>query len=254
MGMFDAVFKRGNYHEFDGDWLHPVRTVDFNEVICVVKGTVYMFEDDKKYELHKGDCIVLEKGKRHGGYQASGKRVGFYWLEFYSDTDFVSDMKCVSLGSGDSFLNLARQLVDSCENPSFPKDASDCYVRLILNEVLTASKRGKNTAYPVCGTIAEWIRENSNRKIDVEEISRIFGYNKDSVSRVFRRNFGTSLKEYIDNERIKYIKGILVATSYPLKQIAQMTGFPNYKSFLKYFGYHCNVTPNEYRTNIYSGE
>ena len=37
MGMFDAVFRRGDYREFDGDWVHPVRTVDFNEVIYVVK-------------------------------------------------------------------------------------------------------------------------------------------------------------------------------------------------------------------------
>ena len=252
MGLFDAVFKRGDYREFDGDWLHPTRTVDFNEVIYVVKGTVYIYEEDKKYELHKGDCIVLEKGKRHGGYEPSGKTVG--WFEFFSDTDFIDDIKNVSFGSTDTFLILARQLVNASESLSFPKEAVDCYMRLALNEISVVSKRGKNTAYPVCGTIAEWIRENSNRKIEVDEISRTFGYNKDYVSRVFRRNFGTSLKEYIDAERIKYIKGLLIATSYPLKQVAQMTGFQNYKSFLKFFGYHCNVTPNEYRKKTYDGE
>lgn len=252
MGLFDAVFKRGDYREFDGDWIHPTRVVDFNEVIYVVKGTVYLFEDDRKYELHKGDCIVLEKGKKHGGYECSGKNVGFYWFEFFSDTGFVEQIKNVAFGSGDAFLNLARKLVYVSENPSYSRQAADCYIRLILNEIEMASKRGGNTAYPVCGIIAEWIRKNSDRKIEVDEISRQFGYNKDYISRAFKRNFGMSLKEYIDAERLKYIKGMLIATSYPLKQISQMTGFHSYKSFLKFFTYHNDITPYQYRKQVYN--
>ena len=247
MGMFDAVHRRGDYREFDGDWIHPTRTVDFNEIIYVVKGTVMMFEEDRKFELRKGDCIVLEKGKQHGGYAAAGKSVGFYWFEFYSDTDFIEEIKTVSFGSSDTFLCLARQLVRVTESPSYPSEVTDCYVRLLLSEIKAFSKKDKGSAYPVCGIIAEWIRNNSGRKIDVEEISKVFGYNRDYISRAFKRNFGISLKEYIDAERMKYIKGLLSATSYPLKQIAQMTGFQNYKAFLKFFSYHCGETPNEYR-------
>ncbi len=256
MGLFDAVYKRGGYLEFAEGWIHPNRTVDYNEVIYVVKGTVKIFEDERRFELHKGDCIVLEKGRRHGGYEVSEMNVGFYWFEFYSDTEFIEEIKNVSFGSGDSFLQLARYLVHASESPSYPFEATNCYLRLTLNEIDVASKRGKNTAYPVCGTIAEWIRKNSDRKIEVDEISKGFGYNKDYISRAFKRNFGLSLKEYIDSERVKYIKGLLVATSYPLKQIAQMTGFQSYKSFLKFFGYHSGVTPYEYRkqSNIFGGD
>lgn len=251
MGLFDAVFKRGDYREFGSDWIHPTRVVDFNEVIYVVKGTVKMFEEDRKFELHKGDCIVLEKGKRHGGFETSDKGVGFYWFEFYSDSAFIEDIKNVSVGSGDSFLNIARQLVYVNENPSYPPEAADCYMRLLLNEINIASKCEKSTAYPVCGIIAEWIRKNSNRKIEVDEVSNVFGYNKDYISRAFKRSFGVSLKGYIDAERLKYIKGLLLATSYPLKQISQMTGFSNYKSFLKFFSYHSEQTPYEYRKKNY---
>jgi len=252
MSLFDSVFKRGDYREFGADWIHPVRVVDYNEIIYVVKGTVFMFEEDRKFELHKGDCIVLEKGKKHGGYESSEKDVGFYWFEFYSDSDFIEHMKNVSFGSSDSFLTLARKLVYANENPAYPDETADCYLRLILNEIDLVSKRGKSTAYPVCGIIADWIRKNSDRKIEVDEISKTFGYNKDYISRAFKRNFGMSLKEYIDAERLKYIKGMLVATTYPLKQIAQMTGFPNYKSFLKFFSYHSNETPYQYRKQINS--
>ena len=247
MGLFDAVYKRGGFLEFPEGWIHPTRTMDYNEIIYVVKGTVKIFENDRRFELHRGDCIVLEKGRRHGGYEVSDKSVGFYWFEFYSDTGFIEDIKNASLSSSDAFLQLARFLVNSSENPAYPAEAANCCLRLVLNEIEMSSKKDKNTAYPVCGTIAEWIRENCNRKIEADEVSKLFGYNKDYISRVLKRNFGLSLKEYIDSERVKYIKGLLVATSYPLKQVAQLAGFLSYKSFLKFFGYHSGVTPCEYR-------
>ena len=36
MGLFEAVFKRGDYREFSNDWIHPTRIVDFNEIIYVM--------------------------------------------------------------------------------------------------------------------------------------------------------------------------------------------------------------------------
>ena len=47
-------------------------------------------------------------------------------------------------------------------------------------------------------------------KIEVDEISGTFGYNKDYISRAFKRNYGVSLKMYIDNERLRYIKDLLL--------------------------------------------
>lgn len=251
MGLFEAEYKRGGFLEFPEGWIHPKRTVDYNEIIYVVKGMVMMFEGDRRFELHKGDCILLEKGKNHGGYEKSDRSVAFYWFEFYSDTDGFEAMKHTSFGSGDSLPDLSRQLVRVSESPTYPRQVNDCYIRLLLNEIDLAAKRVKNTAYPVCGTIAQWIRENNDRKIDVDEISSVFGYNKDYISRAFKRSFGLSLKAYIDSERLRHIKGLLHTTSYPLRQISQMSGFSNYKSFLKFFTYHSKQTPYEFRKNSF---
>ncbi len=251
MGLFDVSFRRSGFQEFREGWMHPERIVNYNEVIYVVKGVVKIFEDDRKYELHKGDCITLEKGKRHGGFEGAEKDVSFYWVEFDSDADFIPDIKTVSFSSNDTFITLVRQLVHVASSLQYPREACDCYVRLLLNEMKISAERGRNTAYPVCGIIADWIQNNCDRKIDVDEIADVFGYNKDYISRAFKKNFGVNLKSYIDSERVKYIKGLLISTSYPLKQIAQMTGFSNYKSFLKFFSYHGEKSPNEYRKQFF---
>jgi len=252
MKYFDAVFDIGGLLKEEAGWIHPTRTVDFNEIIYVVKGTVKMFEEDRRYELHKGDCIVLEKGKSHGGFEIADKEVQFYWIQFFSDYDNFHEIKHVSFGSSAVLKVLADQLMHTKNTPAYPKAAADCFVRLMLCEIELASKKNTNTSYPICGTVAQWISENSSRKIEVEEISSNFGYNKDYVSRVFKRNFGLSLKEYIDDERMKYIKGVLLTTEYPLKQVSRLCGFSDYKSFLKFFSYHNEETPIEFRKKYFS--
>ena len=46
---------------------------------------------------------------------------------------------------------------------------------------------------------------------------------------------------------MKFIKGLLLTTGYPLKQIALLAGFSDYKGFLKFFAYHSKETPMEFR-------
>ena len=55
------------------------------------------------------------------------------------------------------------------------------------------------------------------------------------------------MKAYINEERTKRIKGLLLTTSYPIKQIASMSGFDDYKEFLKFFRYHEGLSPSSFR-------
>lgn len=247
MRFFDAHYDMGGVVSVKADWIHPERTVDFNEIIYVVKGNVKLFEDEKKYELKSGDCIVLEKGKHHGGYEKNVKEAQFYWFHFYSDYKEFGAMKHTSLADSDIAPTLAHKLAYESGTITSPEEVRDNYVRLLLNEAYIASLQSTATAYPLCGTIAEWITQNSSKKIDVEDVSQKFGYNKDYISRAFKRGYGMSLKSYIDTERMKYIKGLLLTTGYPLKQVALLAGFTDYKSFLKFFAYHSNETPLEFR-------
>ena len=54
------------------------------------------------------------------------------------------------------------------------------------------------------------------------------------MTRLFKDQFGIGMKAYINEERTKRIKGLLLTTSYPIKQIASMSGFDDYKEFLKF--------------------
>ena len=255
MLFFDAIYESGGlFVSKNKKWIHPTRIIDSHEIIYVIKGTVYMFEDEIKYKLNKGDCIILEKGKLHGGYEYNTEKeeVSFYWFHFQTRYKRLSDMKHVSFNASSSISVLSKQLLHSSMNPAYVESATECFLRLVLNEIYIAPRRSGSNACPICGVVSDWIMRNSDRKLSVEEISEVFGYNKDYISRAFRTHFGVSLKSYIDAERMRYIKSLLLTTSYPLKQVSELSGFPDYKSFLKFFAYHDPATPQEYRNKFFS--
>ena len=72
MGLFDS----------DVDWIHPTVTIDSFELIYVVAGEIFLREDDTNYHLKKGELLLLDAGKEHGGTQLSHGRTSFYWLHF----------------------------------------------------------------------------------------------------------------------------------------------------------------------------
>ncbi|MBR5012228.1 MAG: helix-turn-helix transcriptional regulator, partial [Clostridia bacterium] len=95
----------------------------------------------------------------------------------------------------------------------------------------------------VCAYISEHAKEDPS----AEQIADALGYNKDHISRVVKKCGGKTLGEMIAEERINVAKGLLASTNYPLEKIAAVLNFSGANSFLKFFKYHVNMTPSEYR-------
>ena len=72
------------------------------------------------------------------------------------------------------------------------------------------------------------------------------GYNADYISRLFKAHYGKSLKEYMSNVKIDYIKQLLLTSELPLSDVAYNAGFYDYKYFLKFFKYHEGITPTQF--------
>lgn len=94
--------------------------------------------------------------------------------------------------------------------------------------------------------IYAWIRANNNIPITDTMISKKFGYNVDYLNRVFKSTFSKTIKQHINEERMKYIKAIILSDELPLKEVAKKAGFSDYKLFLKFFKYHEKITPTTF--------
>ena len=63
---------------------------------------------------------------------------------------------------------------------------------------------------------------------------------------MFKATFSKTVKQYIDEKRMEYIKSLMLNENLPLQKVADKAGFTEYKYFLKFFKYHEKITPTEF--------
>lgn len=95
--------------------------------------------------------------------------------------------------------------------------------------------------------VKEYICDNLDRELSRNEIAEKVFLNPEYLSRLFRKETGQSLIEYITNERINTAIGYLVRTNMPVSIIASKVGHSNFSHFSKIFKKVTGLTPNEYR-------
>lgn len=91
--------------------------------------------------------------------------------------------------------------------------------------------------------ILSHIQEN----ICVNDIAEEVHLNAQYLMRLFKKEMGVSILEYITDERIKLAKEILVRTDYQISQVADSVGYGNYSYFTKIFRRSEGVSPRQYR-------
>ncbi|MGB8451324.1 MAG: AraC family transcriptional regulator [Anaerocolumna sp.] len=131
------------------DWMHFPRTPNEYILFIINDGTLYMREDDIKYELQTGDMLLLEPGHFHVGYKCS--YVDYYFIHMPLDT-----FEYIRLETGSELMNYFQQnkrnyfksnpldyeLYDSCK-PLIPKTihidtVSLQHIRREMDEVIKA--------------------------------------------------------------------------------------------------------------------
>ncbi len=231
------------------EWIHPKRVIESYEIIYVVEGCVYIQEEEERFILKKGEILILQPNKTHFGYQKSVGKTSFYWLHFLDceSIAFSNINQFICLEDNFQINLLFKQMLHVSNTPEYPIYTKNLILWLILTEIWVKQKENVNKCSPVLKNICEWVRTKADRKITVKEVANEFGYSEDYISRLFKKNFSLGIKEYIDETKMKTIKNLLLLTLYPMKQIAHEVGFNDYKSFLKYFKYHENISPMEYR-------
>ncbi len=96
-------------------------------------------------------------------------------------------------------------------------------------------------------SILEYIDNNLYIKISVDELSKRFFYNKDYIMRVFKKELGITIIEYINKKRIyNSLRSIQNTDDYILK-ISISYGFASQEYYCEIFTKIIGVSPQVYR-------
>jgi two-component system, response regulator YesN len=99
--------------------------------------------------------------------------------------------------------------------------------------------------------ILDYIQENyKNEGISVKNIAQLYQLSPNYVSRLFSREMGISLTEYINHIRIEHAKELLKRNDLLVYEVSGMVGYSNEFYFMKVFKRLIGKTPNAFRNDI----
>ena len=248
----DVNFHAAGKFTSRGEWIHGEITVPTTEIIIVTDGVVNLEENGIRYELVPGNVLILDPNISHKGYEISTQKTSFYWIhtDVSPDIPIYPVKKCFALREPHHVSILCRQMLHY-NSMGAGQDVINRILYVLLHELwLQSCERGDGNA--LAQSIDEWIRINADRMIIAADVSKKFGYNEDYISRILKNHFGNGLRARINGHKLQLIKKLLLESDLTLAQIADTTGFGDYKLFLKFFKYHAGMTPSEFKHVYYA--
>lgn len=112
------------------------------------------------------------------------------------------------------------------------------------NEVLTFNEIKKQDKVK---EIINYLSQNFTEDLTLSKIATHFGFSKNYLDRLFKKEVHTSLMHYLQLIRLQYAYQEIVNTNLPINIIADHCGFANVKSLQNLFKKFYQITPKKYR-------
>lgn len=95
--------------------------------------------------------------------------------------------------------------------------------------------------------ILRYVNANYTDDISLNFLSQKFYLHNTYISGLFKKNLGITFSEYLTDLRLKKASSLLMASDYPVNEVAAMSGYRDYNYFTRVFREHFNMTPVQYR-------
>ena len=95
--------------------------------------------------------------------------------------------------------------------------------------------------------LLEYIDNNLYAKVTLEELSRIFYFNRDYIMRVFKKELGITIIDYMNKKRIYSSLEALQTTEDSILKIALLHGFTSQEYYTELFRKEMGTNPLNYR-------
>ncbi len=95
--------------------------------------------------------------------------------------------------------------------------------------------------------VKDYIDNNLDNEITRESLADMVYLNQDYLARIFKKETGESIGNYITRKRVDRAKEYLVKTKESVNTIALRVGYDNFSYFTKVFKNSAGVTPKEFR-------
>ncbi|OWA37316.1 hypothetical protein B9G55_04425 [Saccharibacillus sp. O16] len=264
-----GIWKRG--------MIHAQRVFGAHDLIICGSGALFIEEGDQRYEIRPGCMLVLEAGKRHGGFRATEEDTEVYWIHYQHDGAAAEALNQDQAPGKPLLPRSSQEIQPSPGKVVIPKFAEVDLNELrplldrmlALYETLTLARsyelhiefgrlllRLQQSLYSSASRsrgdrlgelAAAYIADRLESPFDSAAMERDLHYHFDYLSRCLKQYTGLSPLAYRHRLQIERAKRLLAHSDEPLARIGERCGFPDPSYFARLFKRETSLTPGEYR-------
>lgn len=226
----------------------------------VLKGSGTLRYQNVEYTLHTGNCVFLDCRQEHF-HQSSPDLWTLEWAHFngpnmdaiYAKYQERGGLPCFHAREPEQFHRILDDLFQVASSNAYVRDMKLCekitsLLTLLMEEAWNPSARLQTSRKQGnLQKIKAFLDGNFTQKISLDLLSEQFYINKFYLSKIFVREYGVTINQYLVQLRITYAKRLLRFSDLPIEQIAAQCGIPDPNYFSRLFKKIEGVTPGEFR-------
>ncbi len=224
----------------------PSHKIEFYELTFVLKGSMTYYANGEKLVLKKDDAVFLKPGTERRRERGEGHvhYISFNFL-LKPEVNLPFD-KCLKNVVNDDIKKLVsvfhfKHLTDKFHS----KEKCLNILNYILYEIIDFTKLKSSNEY--VAKIFNYAAEHLNEKISLKDVAGYIHLSKEYTAYIFKRETGTTLSAYINEQKILLSKKLILKENMTLNEISAHLNFANYDYFSKTFKRYTGLSPSEYK-------
>lgn len=232
---------------------NPKTVFDVSHIIEVEYEELLLFEAQVQSYVQAGQDKALSKLWKEFSVSVKEEVMEYMYSEHHLMIPLLSSARHAALLGG-----APREDVISIFHSTISQISSRGSLSVNLKTVERATydlcelvKKNKSIPFrtDLCMKCEHYIDEHLEEKITASDIAEYCGVDRSLVFDIFRKNYNISLTEYIQKEKMRRAKVLLLHSTIPISEIASSLGFCSGSYFSKVFCSYFNCKPTEYRIN-----
>lgn len=229
--------------------VHVTRLCDRMSVLILMRSGVLRFrENGALVELSAGEYYIQRHGLFQEGVPLNDPPCYFY-IEFQGTYREEDSLPLRGRFQGDSLEPLLSSFEDLFKSHPGNPFLLNAYMNRVFSE-LWAGIPHRDAQEHVTRLICNDLRARYTEEIRMEELAHRFGYDKDYLTRAFKKQYGITPHQYQIRVRMEHAQWLLAHTGLSAKEIAYSVGYQDFSAFYRSFQKTVGCSPQQYRQSV----
>ena len=148
---------------------------------------------------------------------------------------------------------LRLQITDYILKPVNYEEFGSCIDKLKISlferRLSSAASEAKQEERTIAG-LTRYLQEHLAQEVSLSVLAEHFHLNPQYISQLFKSEIGVNFLAYLTSIRMEKAKRLLLTTPLSIAEVAEQSGYGDYRVFTKVFKKNEGITPSQYRRDF----